>query len=247
MTSQGLLVTRMVTNNILLPTPMPKHATPLTATQIKNAKAAEKPQTLFDGIETGLHVLIQPNGSKTFRLKVQIQGKDRRLTLGAFPDLSLSDARQKAAELKKQIRQGIDPTAEIVINTFESVSGKFIDWKSSVMGRMGTTVRKYRECLDNDLLPLLGNKDITVIHTVDIVPILETINKRSNSLAIKAQELVGMIIKYAIQRGLRPPYTHLDLTGIIQRNKAKSKKISDDIPATAVSISKLELFRSRSP
>ena len=207
MTSQGLLVTMKVTNNILLPTFIPKHATPLTATQINNAKASDKPQTLFDGIKTGLHVLIQPNVSKTFRLKVQIKGKDRRLTLGAFPDLSLSDARQKAAELKKQIRQGIDHTAEIVINTFEFVSGKFIDWKSSVMGRMGTTVRKYRECLDNDLLPLLGNKDITAIHTVDIVPILETINKRTNSLAIKAQELVGMIIKYAIQRGLRTPYT----------------------------------------
>ena len=211
---------------------MPKHATPITHTEIKNVRPADKPLTLFDGMETGLHVLIQPNGSKTFRLKVKINGKDRRLTLGAFPDMSLSDARQKAAELKKQIKQGIDPTAEIVVNTFESVSEKFIDWKSSVMGRMGTTIRKYRECLNNDLLPSIGNKDIASIHTAEIVPLLEKINKRSNSLALKSQELVSMIIKYAIQRGLRPPYTHLDLSGLIVRRPAKSKAIPADIPAT---------------
>lgn len=219
----------LVTQPGLLPK-MPKLALPLTSTQIKNAKPAAKPLTLFDGMETGLHVLIQPNNTKTFRLKIQIDGKDRRLTLGTFPDTSLAEAREEAAKLKKQIKQGIDPTAPVVINTFAAVAEKFVAWKSSVLLRSGATIRKYREGLNNDLLPLIGNMDIASIHAADIVPLLEAIEKRSNSLARKNQELVSMIIKYAVQRGFRPPYTHLDLSGVIHRKPSKPKAIPADIP-----------------
>lgn len=179
---------------------MPKIVPPLTSTQIKNARPSAKPTTMFDGVETGLHVLVQPNGTRIFRLKIKIDGKDRRLTLGTFPDMSLADAREAASKNKKQIKQGIDPTATIVVNTFELVADKFIHWKESVP-RAETAIRKYRECLKNDLLPAIGNKEIASIHAAEIVPLLEKINKRSNSLAIKNQELVSMIIKYAVQRG----------------------------------------------
>jgi len=145
---------------------------------------------MFDGLETGLHLLVQPNGTKIFRLKIQIDGKERRLTLGTFPDMSLAEARVEASKNKKQVKQGIDPTEPLVVNTFERVAEKFIQWKESVL-RAETTIRKYRECLRNDLLPAIGNKDIASIHTAEIVPILEKIDKRSNSLARKNQELVS--------------------------------------------------------
>lgn len=211
---------------------MPKIIPPLTSTQIKNVKPAGKPLTLFDGMETGLHVLVQASGTKTFRLKIQIDRKDRRLTLGTFPDMTLAEAREEAAKLKKQVKQGIDPTAPVAVTTFAAVAEKFVTWKSSVLLRSGSTIRKYRECLNNDLLPSIGNKDIASIHTADIVPLLESIEKRSNSLARKNQELVSMIIKYAVQRGFRPPYTHLDLSGIIHRKPSKPKTIPAD-PASA--------------
>lgn len=182
-------------------------------------------------METGLHILVQPNGTKIFRLKIKIDGKDRRLTLGAFPDMSLAEARDEASKNKKQVKQGIDPTEPVIANTFEKVAIKFIEWKEQVL-RAETTIRKYRECLRNDLLPAIGNKDIASIHTADIVPLLERINKRSNSLAIKNQELVGMIIKYAVQRGYRPPYTQLDLSGLIPRKPRTPKVIPKDIAAT---------------
>jgi hypothetical protein len=120
---------------------------------------------MFDGMETGLHLLVQPNGTKTFRLKIQIDSKDRRLTLGSFPDMSLAEAREEVSKIKKQVKQGIDPTAPIVVNTFERVANKFIEWKESVL-RADATIRKYKECLKNDLFPSIGNKDIANIHTV---------------------------------------------------------------------------------
>lgn len=213
---------------------MPKIIPALTATGIKNAKPSSKLITLFDGMETGLHVIIQTTGTKTFRLKISINNKDRRLTLGHFPELTLADARLKAAELKKQVRQGIDPTAPIIqsVNTFEAVAEKFIEWKSSVLLRSGATIRKYRECLKNDLLPAIGRKDIASIHAAEVVPILEKINERSNSLARKNQELISMVIKYAVQRGYRPPYTVVDLSCIVARKKSKPKVIPDDLQAT---------------
>lgn len=117
------------------------------------------------------------------------------------------------------------------MNTFGSVADKFIEWKESVL-RAKATIRKYRECLKNDLLPSIGNKDIATVHTAEIVPLLERIDKRSNSLARKSQELVSMIIKYAVQRGYRPPYTQLDLSGLIPRKPRTPKIIPKDIPAT---------------
>ncbi len=210
---------------------MPRIVPPLTSTQIKNVRPSAKPTTMFDGVETGLHVLVQPNGTRIFRLKIKIDGKDRRLTLGTFPDMSLAEAREAAGKIKKQVKQGIDPTAPVVVNTFEKVAFKFIEWKEQVL-RAEATIRKYRECLKNDLLPSIGNKDIASIHTAEIVPLLERINKRSNSLAIKNQELIGMIIKYAVQRGFRPPYTQLDLSGLIPRKPRTPKVIPKDIAAT---------------
>lgn len=94
---------------------MPRVVPPLTSTQIKNARPSAKATTVFDGVETGLHLLIQPNGTKTFRLKIQIDGKDRRLTLGTFPDMSLAEAREEAGKTKKQVKQGVDPTVSATL------------------------------------------------------------------------------------------------------------------------------------
>lgn len=213
---------------------MPKIIPALTATQIKNIKPSIKTVTIFDGMETGLHLFIQPHGTKTFRLKAKIDGNDRRITIGSYPEMSLAEAREKASGLKKQIKMGIDPTKPIIQSsvTFSVVANKFVEWKSVVLLRSGTTIRKYNECLKNDLLPTLGHMDIKTIHVSEIVPVLERIEKRSNSLARKNQELISMIIKYSIQRGYRPPYTQPDLSGIVTRAKSKPKLIPDDLRAT---------------
>lgn len=222
---------------------MPKIVPALTDTACKQAKPTDKPRRIFDGRVIGLHLLIQPSGSKLWRLRYTFDNEERRVTLGTFPETSLAEVREKAADLKKQIKAGTDPTAPVkpeIEHTFESVAEKFVAWKTSVLLRSGATIRKYRECLKNDLLPNLGNKDIAKIHIADIVPVLERIERRSNSLARKNQELVAMIIKYAIQRGYRPPYTQPDLSGIVIRVKNPPKLIPDDLPATFKKIDEYE-------
>ena len=75
--------------------------------EIRKAKPQEKPCKPAD--ERSMHVLIQPTGSKLFRMDYRHGGKRKTLALGVYPDVSLSDAREKRDEARKQLAQGIDP------------------------------------------------------------------------------------------------------------------------------------------
>ena len=215
---------------------MPKIVPALTDTSIRQAKPTDKPRRLFDGKQVGLHILIQPSGAKLWRLRYTFEGEEKRIALGKYPEVSLEEVRNTAGAFREQIRLGIDPAAPVSVNTFAAISEKFVEWKTTEHQREPATIRKYNECLRNDLLPALGNKDIKDIHTREVVTLLESINKRSNSLASKNQKLVSMIIKFAIQRGYREPYTNLDLAGLIKQKKPPVKKTLADIKDTFLKI-----------
>jgi hypothetical protein len=74
---------------------------------VRNVKPQEKEFTLFDG--GGLYVLITPSGGKLWHLKYSYNGKGNRITLGAYPSISLADARQRREEAKKLLANGVDP------------------------------------------------------------------------------------------------------------------------------------------
>lgn len=82
---------------------------PLTNTAIKAAKPKEKPYKLSD--EKGLYLLINPNGNKLFRVNYRMHGKQKTLSLGKYPAISLVQARDKRDLARKQIAEGIDPMA----------------------------------------------------------------------------------------------------------------------------------------
>ena len=79
----------------------------LTDLKIKKAKAKEKPYKLYDSL--GLFVLVNPNGSKLWRQKYKTQGKERLLTHGSYPDVSLREAREKRDAVRAQMADGVDP------------------------------------------------------------------------------------------------------------------------------------------
>ena len=78
---------------------MPKRITPLAPLQVSNAKPKEKEYKLTDG--GGLYLLVTPSGGKLWRLKCRFGGLEKKLSLGAFPEVSLSAARQKREEAKE--------------------------------------------------------------------------------------------------------------------------------------------------
>ncbi|WP_377701208.1 Arm DNA-binding domain-containing protein [Pseudoduganella sp. UC29_71] len=87
---------------------MPKLIVPLTDVQIRNAKPKEKPYKLSDG--GGLYLEVMPTGAKLWRMKVrQANGKESRLSFGAYPEVPLLDARGERTKAKKQQAAGEDP------------------------------------------------------------------------------------------------------------------------------------------
>jgi Arm DNA-binding domain len=81
---------------------------PLTDTAIRNAKPGEKPIRLFDG--GGLYLEVSPTGGKWWRLKYRFDSKEKRLSLGVYPDVSLKDARDRRDASRKLLADGIDPS-----------------------------------------------------------------------------------------------------------------------------------------
>ncbi|MDE3060721.1 MAG: DUF4102 domain-containing protein, partial [Pseudomonadota bacterium] len=102
----------------------------LKDTAVRNAKAKEKMYRIFDG--GGLYLEVLPAGGKYWRLKYRFAGKEKRLALGVYPDVSLADARDRRAEARKALAAGSDPgevkkeAKRLAIlkgeNTFEAVA-----------------------------------------------------------------------------------------------------------------------------
>jgi hypothetical protein len=88
---------------------MPKRIIPLTDMHVSRAKSQKKQVTIFDG--GGLFLLITPSGGKLWRFKYRFEGKEKLLALGAYPEMSLADARQRREEARKHLDHGIDPGA----------------------------------------------------------------------------------------------------------------------------------------
>ena len=82
----------------------------LTDTAIRNAKPREKPYKMGDSL--GLFLLVQPTGGKLWRLKYRIEGREKKLGLGTYPDVSLTKARKARDEAREMIAEGKDPSRE---------------------------------------------------------------------------------------------------------------------------------------
>ena len=123
----------------------------LTDTAIRLAKAGESDRKLAD--EKGLYLLVTTTGSKLWRLKYRIGGKEKKLALGSYPEVGLKDARAKRDEARKAAQAGSDPAlakreARIAqrvatANTFAAIAEEYID-KLEAEGRAEVTVAKTR-------------------------------------------------------------------------------------------------------
>lgn len=111
----------------------------LTDTEAKNAKPQAQPYKLTDG--EGMHLLVQPNGGKYWRLKYRYGGKEKVLALGVYPEIKLQAARKRRMEARELLGNGKDPGAErkatkrnarlLAGNTFQTVACDSPDEKRS--------------------------------------------------------------------------------------------------------------------
>lgn len=180
----------------------------LTNTECKNAKAKEKSYKLFDG--GGLYLEVMPSGKKLWRLKYYYLKTEKRISFGAYPLVSLQEAREKRDAAKKLLLDNQDPSnkrreeaAELkrnADNSFRAVALEWFDVKK--VGWKEKYEQKNKRILENDLFPALGARPIKDIKPPELLEVLRKIEgRKAFNIAKKARQLAGMVFNYGIQTG----------------------------------------------
>lgn len=208
---------------------------PLTHFQLTNAKPAAKPYKLSDG--GGLHIIINPSGSKLWRLKYRFLGKERLLSFGEFPLFSLAEARAKRDEAKKLLASGVDPnvkkkldrlTAETAArNTFGLVAEEFINTYDA-RGAAETTKSKQRWLL-LDIASPLANRPIAEITPAEILDLLKRIERSGRrETARRLRSRLSAVFRYAIVTLRASTDPTIALTGAITPPKVTHRAAITD-------------------
>lgn len=180
----------------------------LTNVACKNAKPSQKAQKLFDG--QGLYLEITTAGNKLWRYKYRYNGSEKRLALGAYPEVSLQEARDKHSDARKLLANGIDPSLarkkqradslESAGNTFKKIALEWCEHNSEIWSsnHSRTVMRR----MENDIFPQIGNFPIKDINAPILLECLRKIEKRgANEVARRALQYCGGVFRYAIVTG----------------------------------------------
>ena len=176
----------------------------LTDTAIKTAKPAAKPYKLFD--ERGLYLLVDPRGGRLWRLKYRVDGREKLLAIGAYPDLSLAKARERRDEARRLLTQQIDPGARkkaeriAQADTFESIAREWLALQKRGLAEK-TFLRKLG-WLEDFLFPYLGRHPIAKITAPDLLAALKRIEARGfRETAHRARSTASNVLRYAVATG----------------------------------------------
>lgn len=181
----------------------------LTDTAIKQAKPSEKARRLFDAL--GLYLEISPAGGKWWRLKYRIDGKEKRLSLGTYPAVTLVQARRTRDEARALLANGVDPStdrketkrqASVAANdSFEAVAR---EWhKSWSATRTPKHAAQVIQRLEVDVFPEIGPVPVKKVTAPMLLAIAKKVEARgANDLARRAFQNAGQVLRYAVGHGL---------------------------------------------
>jgi hypothetical protein len=181
---------------------------PLTDVKCRNAKAQIKPYKLSDG--SGLHLLINSDGAKYWRLAYRWHGKQRTLAFGVYPVVGLMEAHAARDNAKRSLAANIDPSivkrerkraAKVAAdNTFEAIAREWhANWKDA---RSPYYAEQILRRLETDIFPATGRRPIAELEPPELLDILRKVEKRvANEMARRLKQLVGQIFRFAIATG----------------------------------------------
>ena len=181
---------------------------PLTDSIARNAKPAAKTIRIFD--HDGLYLEISPRGGKWWRLKYRYAGKEKRVSLGVYPEVNLKKARARTVEARQLLDSGVDPSEnrraakaaqmDGAANSFEVVTREWIEQQ------MKTWVRGHGERIltrfERDIFPWIGARPIADLTAPELLTTVRRIEKRGAlETAHRALGNCGQVFRYAIATG----------------------------------------------
>lgn len=182
---------------------------PLTDVAVRSAKPGEKTRKLFDS--QGLYLEVTPAGSKRWRWRYRWCGREKLLSMGVYPAVSLLEARRRRDDALRLLADGVDPSAErrsqkmeaaaVASNSFESVARKWhASWKRTRSPKHAAQVWRR---LETDVFPVFGAVPITQVRTPDVVAAARRAEKRgAHDLARRAIQISGQVFRFAIGHGM---------------------------------------------
>lgn len=193
----------------------------LTDIQAKAAKPRDRDYKLAD--ERGLYLLVKKSGAKYWRLKYRVDGKEKLLALGVYPDTTLANARGKRDEARSQLSNAVDPIAskralaaarrDAAANSFEVVA---LEWLARRGRKSESGDSRLKNLLKRDLFPYLGNRPIHEITPPQLLQTLRRIEGRGAvETAHRAKQYSGQIFRYAVATGRAERDPSSDLRGAL--------------------------------
>lgn len=191
---------------------------PLTDAAIRGARPREKSYKLADG--GGLTLLINPNGSKWWRLRYRFGGREKMLSVGVYPDVPLKSARDKRESIRKLIASGVDPSAKreaekvAKAETFAAIAAEWLDLQRK--GFSAATLEKAEWTINDLLNPFIGGTPIRSITAPDILAVLRRLESRGkHETAHRTKQRAGQIFRFAIATGRAERDPTADLRGAL--------------------------------
>lgn len=212
---------------------------PLNDMQIRRAKPEDKPYTLGDG--QGLSLLIEPNGSKSWRFRYRYAGKPKMISLGVYPTITLADARSRRDEARKLVAEGKNPS-EVrkeqkralqteSENAFEKIAREWHQLKSAKWS--AGYASDIMEAFKNDIFPYVGTRPVGEIKPLELLNVLRKIEKRGALEKMrKVRQRCSEVFRYAIATGRAEYNPAADLSSALEVHQSNHFPFlkADEIP-----------------
>lgn len=200
----------------------------LTATKVKSSKPQDKPYKLSDG--GGLYLLVNPSGSKYWRMKYRYDGKEKTLSIGVYPDASLSYARKTTLAARVALVEGSDPGRLKKLEKLKRQSNSFAEiakewWNNKKGGWSEKHAKRVWKSIENEIIPIIGNVAIHDIVTTECLDVIRKVEKRGAlDVASRVKQRLESIFNYAISIGKITHNPTSPLTGVIAVRKTVHMK-----------------------
>ena len=219
-----------------------RNSKPLTDVYIRNLQAPADVGKHFDS--QGLHLLVTRTGSKLWRLKYRFARLEKTLSLGAYPAVSLTEARDSRFEAKKLLARGVDPSGQKIaqkrqlqadaLNSFGACLSTLLSQKKDKLTE--GTLASHRAMFQNDVLPILGRMPVSAITTADILNVLRKVEARgATDQAHRLLARLKAFFRWACvnQLVINDPCAALKASEVLRAHvlKHRASLPSDDLPS----------------
>lgn len=180
----------------------------LNASQVERARPGERAYKISDG--QGLFLLVNPDGSKWWRMAYRYGGKQKSISMGVYPDVGLQEARDRLSDARRLLRDGVDPSAarkaakesqtELTQNTFDSATTAWIARNANTWS--GSTLRQTQSRLNRDVLPYLKTRPIREITAPEILKVVQrVVDRGAIETARRVLRIIQQVMTFAVVTG----------------------------------------------